>query len=332
MLAPGCGLYTDETFQTRGVMNETRPDEYLFTPCTCALLRRATRAVTQFYDLVLSPSGLHITQFTALKAMYESGRVVQCLYSKENDVAVETLSRRFAALQRKGWIQMQKGNHSERIYSLTGTGQEVFLSALPYWKRAQERLTQVFGAKQCESLAQLCCEVSAAANHAGTIRVKNYAPKSAWNLKQDGDGVGATVISNGTDTVKKNVQETHISKNDFKAQLQEQLQAQRIELLQAAERMTSQGRELGTDGPQDTGDSSLMNYSKEALFAENSRNRQLLRRIDSALERIRGGSFGRCVSCDAEIGFRRLSAVPWTQYCIRCQERIESRPRGDQAA
>ena len=38
--------------------------------------------------------------------------------------------------------------------------------------------------------------------------------------------------------------------------------------------------------------------------------------IDDALERIRRGSYGRCVVCDAEIEAERLEALPWTPYCL----------------
>jgi DnaK suppressor protein len=45
--------------------------------------------------------------------------------------------------------------------------------------------------------------------------------------------------------------------------------------------------------------------------------------VDSALDRIREGSFGQCISCGAEINPKRLEAVPWTRFCIACQEKME---------
>ena len=78
---------------------ESPDKELLLASCTCATLRRATRAVSQLYDLVLTPTQLRISQFTILTEMYEAGQVTQCRYSRENDVAVETLSRRFGALR-----------------------------------------------------------------------------------------------------------------------------------------------------------------------------------------------------------------------------------------
>jgi Prokaryotic dksA/traR C4-type zinc finger len=50
---------------------------------------------------------------------------------------------------------------------------------------------------------------------------------------------------------------------------------------------------------------------------------QLLRAVEAALGRIREGNFGQCLSCGNEIGGARLEAVPWTPYCIQCQEDFE---------
>jgi DnaK suppressor protein len=46
----------------------------------------------------------------------------------------------------------------------------------------------------------------------------------------------------------------------------------------------------------------------------------LLRKVKGALARIEDGSFGTCIHCEEEIGPKRLNAVPWAPFCIRCQE------------
>ena len=45
-----------------------------------------------------------------------------------------------------------------------------------------------------------------------------------------------------------------------------------------------------------------------------------LQSVKLALERIEDGTYGTCMSCDEEISAKRLRAVPWASYCIRCQE------------
>ncbi|MBL8212475.1 MAG: TraR/DksA family transcriptional regulator [Bryobacterales bacterium] len=50
----------------------------------------------------------------------------------------------------------------------------------------------------------------------------------------------------------------------------------------------------------------------------------LLRDIRAAIERMREGTFGRCSECGEMIAPRRLAALPWASYCIRCQQRQDA--------
>ena len=45
-----------------------------------------------------------------------------------------------------------------------------------------------------------------------------------------------------------------------------------------------------------------------------------LRNVRAAMRRIEEGSFGTCQECDEDIHPKRLAAVPWATFCIRCQE------------
>ena len=45
--------------------------------------------------------------------------------------------------------------------------------------------------------------------------------------------------------------------------------------------------------------------------------------IDDALERMNVGTFAICGKCNAVIGTRRLNAIPYARYCVRCERRIE---------
>jgi len=48
-----------------------------------------------------------------------------------------------------------------------------------------------------------------------------------------------------------------------------------------------------------------------------------LRDARAALRRIEDGSFGTCQQCDEDIHLKRLAAVPWATFCIRCQEAVD---------
>jgi DnaK suppressor protein len=59
---------------------------------------------------------------------------------------------------------------------------------------------------------------------------------------------------------------------------------------------------------------------RELAIRNLDRESSLLRNIRAALARIADGSYGICLHCEEEIKPKRLDAVPWTPYCIRCQE------------
>lgn len=59
---------------------------------------------------------------------------------------------------------------------------------------------------------------------------------------------------------------------------------------------------------------------RELAIRNLDRESSLLRNIRGALARIADGSYGVCLHCDEDIKAKRLDAVPWTKYCITCQE------------
>ena len=59
---------------------------------------------------------------------------------------------------------------------------------------------------------------------------------------------------------------------------------------------------------------------RELAIRNLDRESSLLRGVRGALARIADGSYGICLHCEEEIKPKRLDAVPWTKYCIRCQE------------
>ena len=91
-------------------------------------------------------------------------------------------------------------------------------------------------------------------------------------------------------------------------------------LLGIVERTEDYGREADIDVSQDPADKASNSYTKELLFSQSTNERNTLRLIEDALERISEGTYGECLNCGEEIQPKRLDAVPWTPYCIRCQE------------
>lgn len=74
---------------------------------------------------------------------------------------------------------------------------------------------------------------------------------------------------------------------------------------------------------QDVGDRAESSYTKEFLLSLSDSERRQLFMIDDALKRLESDNYGQCQSCGKPIGKKRLDAVPWTQYCIICQQKAE---------
>jgi len=76
----------------------------------------------------------------------------------------------------------------------------------------------------------------------------------------------------------------------------------------------------------------LQAASQRALAVCNlDREFNQLRSARAALARIQEGRFGICQECDEDIHPKRLAAVPWALYCIRCQEAVDNNLEGIQS-
>jgi DnaK suppressor protein len=52
-----------------------------------------------------------------------------------------------------------------------------------------------------------------------------------------------------------------------------------------------------------------------------------LRQIEAALQRLRSGTYGICEECGRRISDKRLHAIPWTEVCVTCAERLAAAER-----
>jgi DnaK suppressor protein len=66
---------------------------------------------------------------------------------------------------------------------------------------------------------------------------------------------------------------------------------------------------------------------RELAIRNLDRESNLLRNVRAALRRIHDGSYGVCAHCEEDISPKRLAAVPWAPFCIRCQEAADRHER-----
>jgi DnaK suppressor protein len=110
----------------------------------------------------------------------------------------------------------------------------------------------------------------------------------------------------------------------------EQLQNYKQSLLTQRESLVGQVNEnqrqtfdFDRENMQDPVDAAVNDREQTILLSISESERTLLDQVDDALQRIEFGSYGECANCKQEITEARLKAVPYAQYCIKCQDLLE---------
>lgn len=105
--------------------------------------------------------------------------------------------------------------------------------------------------------------------------------------------------------------------------LQERLQEERQRLqkhiIELEDMLRMEDREIGSG--EDDADIAARAISYDGLLALLESEQETLAEVESALQAVADGTYGRCVVCGREIEMARLEARPYARRCITCQER-----------
>ncbi|RHX93207.1 MarR family winged helix-turn-helix transcriptional regulator [Leptospira stimsonii] len=128
--------------------------------CLNVNLRRTTRLVTSFYDFILKPSGLRITQFTVLASIaYQEEPSITDL-AKITDIDRTTLQRSLEILNRDGLIRIEKKKIGNvRSVQLTKKGESKLSEGIDLWKQAQDSLMEDLGRTKFKDTLKILSEV-----------------------------------------------------------------------------------------------------------------------------------------------------------------------------
>ena len=105
--------------------------------------------------------------------------------------------------------------------------------------------------------------------------------------------------------------------------IREMLLKMREELVREIARRS---RETAVSGVSDIGDildSVSEERTRELDMILTDREKQKLKQIDDALDRIEENTYGLCEECGVKIPRARLKVVPFAKYCVECKEAIE---------
>ena len=114
--------------------------------------------------------------------------------------------------------------------------------------------------------------------------------------------------------------------------LRQRLLRQKQEIISMYQQDVRAGQESADDGTEDIVDRANNSYNRELMFSLSDSERQLLLQVEDALRRIEDSAYGHCANCGQPIHMLRLEAVPWTRFCINCQELAEKGLLGEEVS
>ncbi|ACB95454.1 MarR family winged helix-turn-helix transcriptional regulator [Beijerinckia indica] len=124
--------------------------------CNCFAMRKASRQITRFYDAMLEPAGLRITQFLILAALNEVGSAAVNALAERLDIERTAMGKMLGFLERDGLISIRPSptDGRSRLVELTEEGRRRHAQASPLWREAQRQFEQLNGAENVAELRQ----------------------------------------------------------------------------------------------------------------------------------------------------------------------------------
>jgi DNA-binding MarR family transcriptional regulator len=124
------------------------------TPCNCTALRKATRRVSQLYDVALEPSGLKTTQRAILSHIFRSGTPVIGELAEALVMDRGALTHNLKPLERDGLVKIttDPNDRRNRIIALTAAGRAKLAQSDALFARAQRGFEAAFGAAKSAAL------------------------------------------------------------------------------------------------------------------------------------------------------------------------------------
>lgn len=98
------------------------------------------------------------------------------------------------------------------------------------------------------------------------------------------------------------------------------------ELMEEVDRTVSHMKDEAANFP-DPADRATQEEEFSLELRTRDRERKLIKKIDTTLERIENDDYGFCDQCGIEIGIRRLEARPTATLCVDCKTLDEIKER-----
>lgn len=105
------------------------------------------------------------------------------------------------------------------------------------------------------------------------------------------------------------------------------LVAERERLLNNSKESIKNDLNISSDDLPDEADLAASEINQSLTFELRNRERMMISKINTALQKIQTGTFGLCQTCEEPIEKRRLDARPFSTLCVACQEQEEHKEK-----
>ncbi len=132
------------------------------SPCLCLNIRRASRAVTAFYEKVFEPSGIKIAQCSLLRHLEQVEPATISELASIMRIDRTTLNRNMKPLIELGLIEVNPGiDPRSKQVSLTKAGKSKVANVTVLWNQAQAALKEYLGDTGVEEYNNLVAKLEA---------------------------------------------------------------------------------------------------------------------------------------------------------------------------
>ena len=137
---------TDVADLTIGLGKESR--------CSCTALRKASRRISQLYDVALSPCGLTVNQRSVLAQISRSLPVTVGKLADALVMDPGALAHTLKPLERDGLVEVKidPTDRRQRLIALTAAGEAKLTEAEVLWANAQRCFEAAFGKMESDAL------------------------------------------------------------------------------------------------------------------------------------------------------------------------------------
>jgi len=140
----------------------------LVDSCFCTNTRILARKVTRIYDSFLAPSGININQLSILLTIQGINQRSEQKDASARDIAeylgmdTSSISRSLRSLEKQHIIDMvaPESNRRKKHIELTKHGEEVLMTAFPFWQEAQKEIRKQLGPENFSNMINLLTHIT----------------------------------------------------------------------------------------------------------------------------------------------------------------------------